>query len=144
MRPLLGVSEAEDSNKKLHSCRQLWMCVFRVIGVKFFESTLVHEHCTEAHTPTTQLTALKTLGYLVHVLLLHSHFTFLHWWFQDCSTDSMSCQWVWNKCDYFIKLLFSKCSRCLFLSRFSNSNHKSWTARKSDCYPKTKIGTKTK
>ena len=46
----------------------------------------------------------------------------------------MSCQWVWNKCDYFIKLVFSKCSQCSFLSHFSNSNHKSRTARKSDCY----------
>ena len=46
----------------------------------------------------------------------------------------MSCQWVWNKCDYFIKLVFSKCSRCSFLSHFSNCNHKSRTARKSDCY----------
>ena len=32
-----------------------------------FESALAHEHCTEAHTHTTQLTALQTLGYLVHV-----------------------------------------------------------------------------
>ena len=33
-------------------------------------------------------------------------FTLLRRWFQDCSRDSVSCQWVWNKCDYFIKLLF--------------------------------------
>ena len=88
----------------------------------FFESTLANEHCTEAHTQNTA-DSPKDTG-LLGTRITPSHFTFLRWWFQDCSTDSVLCQWVWNKCDYFIKLLFYKCSQCLFLSHFSNSNHK--------------------
>ena len=98
----------------------------------FFESTLAHEHCTEAHTHNTADSPKRhwVTWYTYNSIVISLSYADDFKTAQQIACRVSECE----TSDYFIKLVFSKCSQCSFLSHFSNSNHKSRTARKSDCY----------